>query len=333
MIKMPLDDIIVKIKEKSGMSDSEINVKIEQKLEQLSGLISKEGAAHIIANELGIKLFEQTSGRLQIKNILEGMRSVEVVGKVQQVYEVREFNKNGREGKVGSFVIGDETGTIRIVCWGDKTEILGQLETNKIIKVSGGYVRENRGLKEVHLGDNSKVIMDPEGETIGEVKETKKEFKRKTVKDLADNDSDVEILGTIVQIFEPRFFEVCPQCGKRIRPVEGKFNCEAHGATEPAYSYLITLVLDDGTDNIRCVLFRNQAEKLASKTAEELLVYRTNPEKFDEVKTALLGNIVKIIGRVNVNEMFARKEFVAQLVFPSPDPDEELSRLKKEATT
>ena len=96
MIKMPLDDIITKIKEKSGISDSEIQEKINQKLEQLSGLISKEGAAHIIANELGVKLFEQTSGRLQIKNIREGMRSVEVVVKVQQVFEVREFNNNGR---------------------------------------------------------------------------------------------------------------------------------------------------------------------------------------------------------------------------------------------
>jgi replication factor A1 len=331
MIRMPLDDIITKIKEKSGMTDSEIDAKLQQKLDQLSGLISREGAAHILANELGLKLFEQASGRLDIKNVLVGMRNVEVVGKVQQVFEIREFQKEDKKGKVGSFIIGDETGTIRIVCWGDKTELLDQLKQDKIVKVSGGYVRENRGYKEIHLGDNSKVIMNPEGEKVGEVKVTKKEFKRKSIKDLADTDENVELLGTIVQVFEPRFFEVCPQCGKRIKQIEGKFSCDEHGAVDPAYSYLISLFLDDGTENIRCVLFRNQAEIMTAKKPEELLFYKEHPERFDEIKTALLGNIVKIVGRVKVNEMFARKEFIAQLVFTNPNPEEELSRLKKEA--
>ena len=55
MFKLPLQDIINKIKEKTELSEAEINSKINQKLDQLSGLISKEGAAHIIANELGVK--------------------------------------------------------------------------------------------------------------------------------------------------------------------------------------------------------------------------------------------------------------------------------------
>ena len=69
MFKLPLPDIIQKIKIGSGISDEDINQKIDVKMQQLSGLISKEGAAHIVANELGIKLFEQTSGILKIKNI------------------------------------------------------------------------------------------------------------------------------------------------------------------------------------------------------------------------------------------------------------------------
>ena len=83
MIQMPYEDVVAKIKEKSGLSDSEIENKVSQKLEQLSGLISKEGAAHIIANELGVKIFEQVSGKLQIKNILTGMRDVETKGKAE----------------------------------------------------------------------------------------------------------------------------------------------------------------------------------------------------------------------------------------------------------
>src|SRR3989339_2176741 len=106
MLQMPYAEIVEKIKEKSDLSDADIQAKVDEKLEQLSGLISKEGAAHIIANELGVKLFEQISGRLQIKNVLSGMRNVEVLGKVTDIYDVREFNTSNRQGKVGNFIIG-----------------------------------------------------------------------------------------------------------------------------------------------------------------------------------------------------------------------------------
>ena len=118
MIKVPYDAVRDKIKEHAKITDDELDSKIKAKIDKLSGLISKEGAAHIIANELGIKLFEQASGRLKIRNILAGMRNVEIVGKVQQVFEVREFQTETRAGKVGSFIVGDETGTIRVVIWG-----------------------------------------------------------------------------------------------------------------------------------------------------------------------------------------------------------------------
>ena len=61
---------------------------------------------------------------LKIKDILEGMRSVDIAGKVQQIFEVREFKTEKGSGKVGSFILADETGSIRIVCWYDQTDIL-----------------------------------------------------------------------------------------------------------------------------------------------------------------------------------------------------------------
>ena len=262
MLKIPLADIIAKIKEKTDLSDADINTKIDEKLKQLSGLISKEGAAHIIANELGVKLFEQVSGKLQIKNILAGMRSVETVGKITRLFELREFKTETREGKVASMVIGDETGLIRVVMWGDQADNIRQLKEGDIVKIVGGYVRENQGRKEVHLNDRSRLITNPPGETIGEVAaaEPKPEAQRKTIKDLTETDTNTEILGTIVQAFEPRFFEVCPDCGKRAKPDGNNFICPEHNAVTPDFSYVLNVVLDDGTENIRCVFFRNQAE-------------------------------------------------------------------------
>ena len=48
MLGFKYEDIIARIKEEKGLSDGEIEVKVKQKLEQLSDLISKQGAAHIV---------------------------------------------------------------------------------------------------------------------------------------------------------------------------------------------------------------------------------------------------------------------------------------------
>ncbi|MBD3309936.1 hypothetical protein GF351_01820 [Candidatus Woesearchaeota archaeon] len=330
MIKMPLNDIISKIKEKAGLSEEDINSKIDAKMKQLSGLISKEGAAHIIANELGVKLFEQVSGKLEIKNILAGMRSVETVGKATAVYDIREFSTDKGSGKVGSFMLGDETGSIRVVCWGGMTDSMKDMKEGDVVKIQGGYVKENQNRKEVHLNDKSRVILNPPGESVGKVK--KVTSVRKKISELRENDSNAEILGTIVQVFEPRFFEICPKCNKRARPDGEKFACSEHGEVIPNYGCVINCNIDDGTENIRAVFFRQQAERLLGKTSEEMLKYKDDPAAFEAVKNDLLGTIVKLVGKVNKNDMFERMDFIANLVFLNPDPGEEIKNLEGESS-
>jgi len=65
--------------------------------------------------------------------------------------------------------------------------------------------------------------------------------------------------------------------------------------------------------------------------AEQILQYKEQPEKFEEIKTKLLGNQVKLIGKTNKNEMFDRLEFIAQRVFLDIDLEEEIKKLKEEA--
>lgn len=332
MIKIPYKDIIAKIESKANISKEEIESKIKAKTKQLSGLISKEGAAHIVANELGVKIFEDFSGKLQIKNILPGMRDVETVAKVTAVYELREFETNGRKGKVASMMVGDETGTIRITMWGNQADNINSIKQGDIIKILSGYVRENRGYKEIHLNDKSKILINPKGETVGEVKLTSQpqgNAKRKQIKDLLETDNNIELFGTIVQAFEPRFYEVCPNCSKRARPEGNTFNCPQHGSVNPDYSYVFNVVLDDGSETIRAVFFREQVEKLLSMKKEELMKFKEEPEQFTEIKDNLLGTMISITGRPNKNEMFDRLEFISRDVNPKPNPQDEIDRLEK----
>src|SRR3989338_6619422 len=326
MIKVPYEEIILKINERANIPVSEIEGRIENKLKQLSGLISKEGAAHIVANELGVKLFEQLSGKLQIKNIISGMRDVETIGKVLQVYDIKAFASETRSGRVDSILIGDETGTIRAVLWGNQADNVLSLGRDSIVKIIGAYVRDNNGRKEIHLNERSQLIINPKGESISQVLSESKGT-RKYIKDLGENDNDIELLGTIVQVFDIKFYEVCPKCSKRAKPGNDFYECADHGNVIPAYAYVLNAVLDDGTETLRCVFFRNQVEKLLNLTQEQLLNFKNNPAEIEAVNNELLCTIIKLTGRSNKNSMFNRLEFIASNVDLNPNPEEEMKRL------
>lgn len=333
MIQIPYEKIIEKIKAASGLSDYDIEGKIKAKMDQLSGFISRDGAAHIVANELGVKILDNVTGRMKIESIMPGMRSVETVGKAVAVFDVREFNTGEREGKVGSMVIGDETGSVRLVCWGAQAEKMRQAKAGDIIRVKDVYVKDNRGNKELHLNDRSLFQLNPPGESVGLVKQSASAsgtFTRKKISELAGNESNIELLGTVVQTFEPKFFEVCPNCGGRARPQDEGFVCSQHGPVKPDYSYLISLFLDDGTDNIRTVFFRDQVESLLGMNKDEILRYKDAPEDFEPVKNDLLGSMIKVTGRTKKNEMYDRLEFAVAGVEKDPDPEAELKILMKE---
>jgi|SRR3989344_2762274 len=309
------EQILNKLKEK-GLSQSEIDSKIKAKMSQLSGLVSKEGAAHIIANESGIKIFEEIK-EIKINNAQAGMRDVNLNGKVTLVFDVRAFKTDKREGKVGSFIVGDETGTIRVVLWDEShLDIMQkQIREGQIIRVENGYIKENRGYKEIHLNNRSKIILNPPNIKIEDVHQTRVNVSNsKKIKELTENDKSVSLKGTIVQIFDPRFFEVCSQCGKRAKLEGSSFKCNEHGNVNPEYSSVINCVLDDGSESIRVVFFRDLVAKCLGINLEDLSKLRENPAQFENLKDVVLGKQIKIDGRVVKNDMFNRIEFISNNV-------------------
>ncbi len=326
MITIPLADIKSKIKEQKGLSEEEINNKIKAKLDQLSGLISEEGAAHIIANELGVKLIP-SGEKLNVKNILAGMKNIEVTGKVTRKYEVREFQKGERTGKVASLMISDETGFIRMVFWNDQVDEFDKISEGDVVRIENGYVRENNGRKEIHLNDRAKIVINPQGVSIKGVRES---VQRKKLSELKDGDDNVEVLATIVQVFDIRFFEVDPETGKRVNEKDEKFYLGDKEIPKVNYNYVLNMFVDDGTDNIRVVLWKNQIQNLLGMTDEQVLEFKDDPSEFEKVKNELLGEIIKVVGRAHLNTAFDRLELVSNLIFRNVNPDEEIDRLKKE---
>lgn len=306
MLGLTYEDIVEIIKKEKGLSNEDIETKVKEKLTKLSDLISKEGAAHIIANELGINLFDSSVVKLKINKVLPGMRSVNILGKVVKFYGVNEFKKEDREGKVANMLFGDETGSLRLVIW--DTALISKFENEEIkegnvIRIKNGYVKQNNGFKEIHLGAQGEISLEDAEIEVSE----SSDYIKKEIKDLEAGTSNVGVFGTIVQVFEPRFFDACPDCGKKV--LENK--CEKHGDVVGKRVPILNLFFDDGTGNIRSVAFREQVYRLTGMKEEEL---NDSPEVFEKIKEVLLGKQLVLVGRVTKNEMFDRMEFMVQKV-------------------
>ncbi|MBI2047194.1 DUF2240 family protein [Candidatus Pacearchaeota archaeon] len=289
--------LIERISKSSGMAAEEIDRRVEAKRAKLSGLISKEGAAQIVASELGIN-FEKE--KMKISELLPGMKRVNIIGKVIKLFPVRNFSKNGREGKVVSMIIADETANIRTALW--DTNHIQLIESKKIkegdvVEISNASIRNT----ELHLTNFSGI--KPSLERIEDVKTEKMYFDRK-ISDFVSGEN-IRTRAVIVQMFEPRFFEICPECNKKaIKDAEGS-RCEAHGKIMPIKRALLTLVLDDGNSNTRAVMFSEGIEKIGIKEIE-------NTEEFLKKKEELMGDELYFAGNVRQNKVFNTNELIIE---------------------
>ncbi len=315
MLKISYEEIIERIIKEKGVSREEVEDKINKRIKQLQDLISRDGAAHIVANEYSVKLFEDLELRkLKIKNLIPGMNSVNITGKVLSINGVKEFKTSKREGKLASLLIGDETGTIKVVLW--DINLIKEIENNSvkendIIKIKNAYSRDNNGFLELHMGNKSQLSINPAGEIIKEVStQTQRRLNRKTIEELKENEN-VEILGSVVQMFEPNFYTVCPECGKRTLLEETDYICKEHGKVNESFAPVLNIFFDDGTSNIRIVFFRDLVEKLLGLDRKKVLDLKENLADFENIKKEILGKQIAISGRVVKNTMFDRLELIA----------------------
>lgn len=314
MVQENYERILEKIAKTAGLEKEEIEKRVEAKREKLSGLISKEGAAQVIAAELGISFNNE---KLKIDELLPGTRRVNLIGKVINLISVRTFTtKKGEEGKVANLILADDTSNIRVVLWDlNHVELIekGEIVEGKVIEITNANMRDN----ELHLGSFSELKISDE--ILDDVK-TERVVKEKNIIDFKTNDS-VNVRAFIVQAFEPRFFNVCSECKKKVVSEAEDFVCGEHGKVIPEKRALINIVLDDGTETIRSVLFHERLSDLGLTELEDT-------EKLSNQKENILGKEMVFSGNVRINKFFNNPEFIIDEV-KEVNMDELIEKLEK----
>lgn len=269
--------LVEKISKHSQLSMEEIEKKVEAKKSKLSGLISKEGAAQIVAAELGISFENEI---LKIKELSEGLRRANVVGKITRIFPVKEYSKNGRSGKFASFTLGDDTSNVRVVLWDSNHVSLvesGNLSQGSVIEIKGASVKNG----EIHVSAFSDI--KPSDMKFDSVKETAAPSAG-SFSD-AKEGSFVSVRAFIVQTFEPRFFDSKKNEGEK--------------------GVLFNIVLDDGNATMRSVLFGDNIKKLLGVGDENLFSLDTLNTKRAEI----IGEERLFTGSFRMNSFSNNLEF------------------------
>ncbi len=170
MSKTSLEEIVNRIlSSRSDLNRKEILELIEQKKRDAGNFLTDETAARIAASELGVEIVKKPFRlKIQIQDLVSGLNDVTVTGQVVAVYPSKTFTRRDwTEGKLASLVVSDESGTLRVVLWDDKVELVEgeKIQGGQTVRVSHGYVREGLdGKPELHLGQRGsiKVIKQPE---------------------------------------------------------------------------------------------------------------------------------------------------------------------------
>jgi replication factor A1 len=286
------EQLVDKIARASGLTVEDVSLKVEAKCAKLSGLISKEGSAQIVASELGVSLDKE---KMKVSELVAGMRKVNIVGKLVRVNKVSEFTtKNGVPGKVLGMTLADDSGNVRTVLW-DATHINlfeeGKLKEGQVVEIGNASVRND----ELHLSGFSEI--KPSEETIENVK-MEKQFVEKNILGL-NSGENVKLRAVVVKVFPPRFFEVNKETGRKITEEE-----RAKGAVAEKRA-LLGFVLDDGSENMKGVMFGEQIKEFGFEN-EEL----EDLDKFEKKKNQILGDEKYFSCNVRSNAMFNTTELI-----------------------
>lgn len=128
----------------SDISFEEFKEQVENKHEEMNGLVDKDAAAVLVADGL-------TTGRVQnIEEIDAGMDEVEFLGKILTIGDLNTFSRDGEDsdGTVCNIEVGDETGQIRVALWDDIAEdAVEELEIGEVLKINGSPKDGYNGLE------------------------------------------------------------------------------------------------------------------------------------------------------------------------------------------
>lgn len=158
-----MEDILSKRRE---LSQEQVLALIEEKKREGRGLLSDEGAARLVAEELLIQTRGTELSRMQVKDLVPGLNDVTISGRMLLIWPPQDFQrKDGTPGRVMRITLADKSERIRCAIWDRHVDVLSRMEGlhGRVLRIGHAYTRQGlAGDTELHAGERSSIEVDPE---------------------------------------------------------------------------------------------------------------------------------------------------------------------------
>jgi len=266
--------------------------------------------SRIIVNPEGSEKLPEPPKFKKISEIQDGDPMVYAKARVLRIFQPQTVKTNAGESEMVAMIVGDETGTARVVIWDSKKA--ANVQEGDSIVISAGYAKaDERGLT-VHIGKLGMIQKTEEPIDVPQTLQSQHNgIKKKRIDQLQEGDRFVAVRGTVSRVFGTKEVLVCKNCGRKIREENGRYICDKCGETEATPRTVLSMELDDGYGRIRAVVFGD----LANSMLEEL----GGPE-------GLKGEEIVVTGYVRKSNISDRLEFFVKDA-ARPDYDTEIQDL------
>lgn len=154
------------LSKRPDLSQEQVLALIDEKKKEGRGLLSDEGAARLVAEELLVQTRGTELGRMRVKDLVSGLNDVSISGRVLLAWPPQQFQRrDGTPGRVIRLVLVDKTGRVRCALWDKHVDVLSRTGNmqGRILRIGHAYTRQGlTGDTEVHAGDRASIDIDPQ---------------------------------------------------------------------------------------------------------------------------------------------------------------------------
>lgn len=298
---------------------------------KIENAYTREGLNNTIELQLGSKSrITLTDKKLDLSPLIENnkptkiieikpdMLGFEVLGRILHLYPQKAYSK----GNMASFILGDESGTIRTVLWDEKSEIANEVKRGDAVRIRNAYSRASISEEpEVHVGRYSEILLNPDSNIPSLTEIEGLLIKSKEIINLENNDRYVRINGKIVDIDDGRriTYMTCPNCNKRVQNIANEWFCEScNSNVHPNSNIVLSFLMEDNTGSIRAISFRENAEKILGMDTEEIMniIGESGDESspLRQAKEKIINTEISLLGRVRYSNFSDQLEFIVDRV-------------------
>jgi hypothetical protein len=158
-------DLKQKLMEKTGWSDSELDQKINEKVEKHKNILDRESALFVLARDCGVETEEDTN--ITVLNLVdENTKNANIYVTVERMFPKKEFESKGKTGFFIGLIVSDVSKKMNLTVWNKELD----LKIGDIVLMKNIYAGKFRDEVKLNASEKSDFEVKDHKEISNDVK-------------------------------------------------------------------------------------------------------------------------------------------------------------------